>query len=404
MHSQQALDMPLPALPRAFNMEFFKQNGNLWFAETTEVVSASTAMVTGFGEMIVLGGYSYLGLNGHPRINEAVIRAIERFGTGTTGARFLTGTISLHNELEREIAAFKEADDAIVFTSGYMANVATISTLAGENAVIISDQLNHASIIDGCRYAKASRLRYAHNDLDDLERQLRTASSAAFRLVIVDSVFSMDGDIVDLPAVSELCRRHGAYLMVDEAHSTGVLGATGRGIEEHFGLPSSAVDVKMGTLSKAIPANGGYIAGNRRLIDFLKSAARGFTYSGALPPTSTAAAIAAIQVIRDEPERVQRLQHNFTHFADMSRSLGLNVLGKGTPIVPILCGDAEKACRLALYCADHGVFVHAVTSPVVAEGAARLRCSVTAAHTIEELDRCAQTIARGARELGLLLQ
>ncbi len=395
------LDAGLPGPAAHWNLEFFKEHGDLWFREIREVPSPSRVVVDGLGDVILLGGYSYLGLNGHPRINAAARAAIDEYGTGTTGARFLTGSLSLHGRLEREIAAFKRTESAIILTQGFVTNIATISALTREGDVIFSDQLNHASIIDGCRSSKARCVRFTHLDLADLESKLR-ACDARFKLVVVDAVFSMDGDIADLPGISELCKRYGAFLFVDEAHSTGVLGETGRGIEEHFGLPPSTIDIKMGTLSKAIPASGGYIAGSKALCDFLRTTARAFTFSGSMAPPTAAAALAAIRVIREEPERVKRLQENFTRFSARLRDHGLDVMGGGTPIVPVHCGSDVKACELAAYCGKRGIFIHAVFAPIVPPGRARLRASITAAHTESELDYCAETIARGARELGIV--
>jgi 7-keto-8-aminopelargonate synthetase-like enzyme len=246
--------------------------------------------VVGHGEMVMLGRYSYLGLIGHPRVNEAAQIAVRRFGTGGHGARLLAGTTECHRLLEEKIAHFKGAEAAAVYSSGFITNVSTIAALIDRHSAVIIDRLVHASIVDGCLLAQARPLRYRHNDVGHLEELLRGSTRASRRLVIVDAVYSMDGDIADLPEISRLCRRYGAWLMVDEAHSLGVLGETGHGIEEHFGLPPDAIDIKMGTLSKAIPSTGGYIAGSRRLIDFLNHQSRGFIYSGALSPVQAEAA------------------------------------------------------------------------------------------------------------------
>lgn len=391
----------LASPPPNWNLKFFRENGDLWFKEIQENLTPSKVRVEGLGNMILLGGYSYLGLNGHPEINAAAKVAIDEYGTGTTGARFLTGSLSLHGQLEKELAAFKHTESTIIFTQGFVTNLSTIATLTKEGDVVFSDELNHASIIDGCRFSKAKCVRFKHMDLGDLEEKLKSCD-ARFKLVVTDAVYSMDGDIADIPAISALCKKYDAFLMVDEAHSSGVLGETGSGIEEHFGLPPTTIDIKMGTLSKAIPASGGYIAASRAVCDFLRTTARAFTFSGSMAPPTAAAALAALRVLKNEPWRVTKLQKNFTHFAARLRSLGLTVMGHGTPIVPVYCGSDIKACQLAAYCGQHGIFIHAVAAPIVPPGQARLRASITAAHSLDELDYSAGTIASGARELGII--
>jgi 8-amino-7-oxononanoate synthase len=356
--------------------------------------------VAGHGDMLMLGGYSYLGLIGHPRINEAACRAVERYGTGTPGVRMLAGTLSIHRQLEERIAQFKGTEAAVTFSSGYFANVSSIAALVGREDTVICDKLDHASLLDGCLLSGARLVRFAHNDLEHLERCLRNPSNTGRRLVIVDAVYSMDGDIARLPEISRLCREYGAALMVDEAHSIGMLGATGHGIEEHFGLPPDAVDIKMGTLSKAIPSAGGYIAGSARLCEFLSHQARGFVYSGALPPASAAAAMAALEVIESEPHRVERLRTNADHFAKRLRDAGFDYRDSPTAIFPIMCGDDWQAWRLARIAQKGGIYVQAVPYPVVPKGQARLRAAVCATHTTEQLDRCADVLCAAAEEVG----
>lgn len=358
----------------------------------SELRGGSRVVIRG-REMAMFASYSYLGLIGHPRINAAAHEAIERYGTGTHGARMLAGTLEVHHELERELAAFKRTADAVTFTSGFAANVATISALVGKRDVVLCDKLDHASIVDGCQLSGAAIKRFRHNDMDHLAYQLERCAGFASRLVVVDAVFSMDGDIVDLPRVMELCRRYDALLMVDEAHATGVLGATGRGIEEHFGLPADAIDVKMGTLSKAIPSAGGYIAGARGLVNLLRCTARAAVYSGSLSPMQSAAALAALRLLLDEPERVATVQANARRFAAGLGSAGLDTMNSQTPIVPVLLGDELRAYDVAAECTRRGVFVLPVISPTVPKGQARLRATVTAAHTPEQMDEGIRTIA-----------
>jgi glycine C-acetyltransferase len=352
--------------------------------------------------MVMLGSYSYLGLNGHPKITAAAKQALDRFGTGTHGSRLLAGTLDLHDRLEALVAALKGAESAVVFSTGYIANVAAISTLLRKGDAVICDKMNHASVIDGCLFSRADLFRFQHNDMGSLEARLRETRGRPKRLVVVDAVFSMEGDLAPLPELHRLCREHGAYLMVDEAHSVGVLGATGRGIEEHFGMPPETIDVKMGTLSKAIPSSGGYIAGSADLCTLLRHAARGFVYSGAPGAAQAAAALAAIEVMREEPWRLERLRENADYFKGLLRAAGFDLGPTETPIVPVMCRDTARTAYLARYCQERGVFIHAVYYPTVPKGRARLRASVLACHRREDLKACAGILAAGARELGIL--
>ena len=363
---------------------------------------AARAIVNG-REMTIFASYSYLGLVGHPRINAAAQAAIEKYGTGTHGVRTLAGTLDLHRDLERTIADFKGAEDAVTFSSGYVTNYSTISALVGRGDYVISDKFNHASIVDGCLMSGAKMLRFRHNDMAHLEARLRQANEAnpqAAKLVVTDAVFSMDGDIIDLPAVVELCREYDAWLMMDEAHSVGVLGETGRGIEEYFGL-EGAVDIKMGTLSKTIPSVGGYVAGRRELTDFLRHASRGYIFSAALPPAQAAAALEAFRVIQDEPWRVEKLRANTKQFIDGLQARGFNTLYSETAVVPVLCGSDELAYQMTRECQMHDVFILPVVSPAVPHGLARLRATVTAAHEPDEIEHAMDVLAQAARKLDL---
>jgi glycine C-acetyltransferase len=384
-------------------IKFYQERDLYFYLEATQdILPNGRVNVEGHGEMIMLGGYSYLGLIGHPKINEAAKAAVDKYGTGTHGVRLLAGSLSLHNELEARIAQFKSTDGAITFSSGYVTNLSTISSLLRKGDTVVSDKLNHASIVDGCMLAMAHHVRFRHNDMDHLERRLREANPHGRKLVIADAVFSMDGDIINLPEVVRLCRKYDAYLMIDEAHSLGVLGETGHGIEEHFDLPPDCVDIKMGTLSKTIPSAGGYVAGSEELITFLKHEARGFIFSAAVPPASAAAAKVAFDVIEEEPWRVKKIQDNYNHFADRLHTAGFNLLYTETAIVPVICGSTEQGALLANYCQRHGIFVQAIVAPVVPEGLARLRACVSAAHTMEDIDYCADTIIAGGKELGII--
>jgi 8-amino-7-oxononanoate synthase len=398
-------DRPALTPEMLWNVEHYKEEGLYFYLEATqELLPNGRVNVINHGEMIMLGGYSYLGLIGHPKINAAAKEAVDHYGTGTYGVRLLAGSLKLHNELEARIAEFKQADAAITMSSGYVTNLATISSLLRKGDIVVCDKLNHASIVDGCLLSMAKFVRFRHNDMEHLELRLKQAQAenSGRILVIADAVFSMDGDIINLPEVSRLCKKYGAYLMIDEAHSVGVIGATGHGIEEHFDMPADTVDIKMGTLSKTIPSAGGYVAGNHQLINFLKHEARAFIFSAAVPPASAAAAKAAFDVIEEEPWRVQKIQNNYLRFANKLKEAGYNLLYTETAIVPVVCGSTESAARLARYCRDNGIFVQAIVAPVVPEGLARLRACISAAHTLEDIDYCADVIIAGGQKLGII--
>lgn len=351
--------------------------------------------------MDMFASYSYLGLIGHPRIDKAGKDAIERYGTGTHGVRTLAGSLEIHDDLEQTIADFKGTPAAVTYSSGYVTNLTTISSLVGRHDYVFSDKLNHASIVDGCLLSGANFVRFKHNDLDELLERMNEVPADASKLVVADAVFSMDGDIVDLPRLSEICRAQGAWLMIDEAHSIGVLGRTGRGIEEHFGL-QGAVDINMGTLSKTIPSVGGYIAGQEDLVNYLRHQSRGYIFSAALPPAQAAAAAEAFRVIEDESWRVERLQKNSARFIEGLNQSGLDTLNTETAVVPVLCGEDDLAFELARRSHEKGVFVLPVVSPAVPEGMARLRSTVTAAHTDDQIDRAIEVFSEAAQAIGIL--
>jgi 8-amino-7-oxononanoate synthase len=373
-----------------------QEEGFYFYLQPIEALNGARVTVKGRGEMLMFASYSYLGLIGHPKIDAAAKAAIDEFSSGTHGVRILAGTTRLHDELEEKIAAFKGTEAAIVFSSGYVTNLATVSSLVGRGDVVICDKLNHASIVDGCLMSRAKFVRFKHNDMADLEKCLAEARPEAGRLVVVDAVFSMDGDIINLPEVSRLSRKYGALLMVDEAHSLGVLGKTGHGIEEHFGL-ESAVDIHMGTLSKTIPSVGGYIAADQDTITYLKHVARAFVFSAALPPAAVAAAKASFEVIEEEPERLVALQRNIRHFLGGLKARGFDTLQSETAIVPIVCGEDGKALRMARLAQDEGLFVLPVLPPAVPQGTSRLRANVTAAHSQEDIDYALDVFERAGK-------
>jgi 8-amino-7-oxononanoate synthase len=366
----------------------------------SQLCGGSKVIVNG-REMGMYASYSYLGLVGHPRINRAAKEAIDRYGTGTHGVRTLAGSLQLHRELEETIAEFKNTEAAITFSSGYATNLSVISTLVGRGDYVICDKLNHASIVDGCLMSGARFLRFRHNDMQSLEQRLQQAPSGVAKLVIADAVFSMDGDIIDLPKVVELCRQYNAWLMIDEAHSVGVLGQTGRGIEEHFNL-SNVIDIKMGTLSKTIPSVGGYIAGKKDLIDYLRHTSRAYIFSAALPPAQVAAAKEAFRIIMEETWRVEKLNENAKQFIQGLKERGFNTLDTQTAIVPILCGEDETAFAMTREAQVRDIFVLPVVSPAVPAGLARLRATVTAAHEPDEIDHAMDILAIAGKEVGVI--
>ncbi|NWG32992.1 MAG: aminotransferase class I/II-fold pyridoxal phosphate-dependent enzyme [Chloroflexi bacterium] len=352
-------------------------------------------------EMGMYASYSYLGLINHPRINEAARRAVDKFGTGTNGVRSLAGSLTLHTELEETIAHFKRAEAALTYSSGYATNLTVVSTLMGRGDYVFSDKLNHASIVDGCLMSGAEFRRFRHNDMEHLESLLRNAPPDVAKLVIADSVFSMDGDIIDLPRMVELCKTYSAWLMIDEAHSVGVLGKRGTGIEEHFNM-YGAIDIKMGTLSKTIPSVGGYVAANKDIITYLRHASRAYIFSAALPPAQAAAANEAFKVILDEPWRIERLNQNTKQFIGGLKSMGFDTMLTETAIVPVLCGEDNTAFAMTRECQHNDVFVLPVVSPAVPEGLARLRATVTAAHEPSEIERAMEVIGEAGKKLGLI--
>ncbi|PPF66077.1 saframycin Mx1 synthetase B [Rathayibacter tritici] len=357
----------------------------------------STPYVDVEGErLLMMSGYSYLGLAGDPRLAAAVSRAVDTYGTGAHGVRALAGSTPLHQELEHEVARFTERESALVFSSGYAANVGTIGAICGPGDHVFVDKLDHASIVDGCQLSGASVTRFRHNDPEHLNARLTAAPAGGIRLVIVDSVYSMDGDIAPLPALREVCDRHGALLMVDEAHALGVIGRTGRGIEEHYDR-TIAVDIKLGTLSKGIPSMGGWVSGTPELIYHLRYAARPFLFSAALAPAQTAAALEAVRLLRQEPWRVSQIQSESSRFRTAMTDSGLNVGDSETAIVPLIIGTDLEAYDYATICREEGVVGLPVVTPAVPTGLARLRIAITAAHAPADIDRAIEAFVAAAK-------
>ena len=352
-------------------------------------------------EVINLSSNNYLGLTTHPKLREAAIRAVKELGAGSGSVRTIAGTMDLHMELERKIAAFKKTEASVVFQSGFAANAGTVSSLLGKEDLILSDELNHASIIDGARLSRAAIRVFPHKDVNALRALLEETSSVKRRLVITDGVFSMDGDIAPLREISALAREHGAIMMVDDAHASGVLGKNGRGTIDHFGVHGQ-VDIQVGTLSKAVGVLGGYVCGTKSLIEYLYHRARPFLFSTSHPPAVAAACLAAFEVLEQEPERIERLWSNTKRFRAGLQSLGFDTGQSETPIIPIMVGEADRAMKLSDRAFERGVFAQGIGYPTVAKGKARLRTIVTATHTEEELDKALEILGDSARGLGIL--
>jgi len=352
-------------------------------------------------EVINLSSNNYLGLTTHPRLRQAAIAAVEKYGAGSGAVRTIIGTMTLHQELEEKIAKFKHTEAALVFQSGFTANTGVIPAVVGKGDVVISDELNHASIIDGCRLSRADIKRYPHRDMDGLKKALEESQGYRRKLVITDGVFSMDGDIAPLPDIVELADRYGAMVMVDDAHASGVLGRNGRGTVDHFDL-HGRVDIQVGTLSKAIGVLGGYVAGPKVLRDWLIQRARPFLFSTSHPPAVAAACIAAFDVLLEEPQLIDRLWENARYFKAGLKELGFNTGESETPITPVIVGEGALAMRFSDRLFEEGVFAQGIAYPTVPAEKSRVRTIVTAAHTRADLDEALAIFARVGRELGII--
>ncbi len=353
-------------------------------------------------EVINLASNNYLGLADHPKLIEAQVEAAKKYGAGSGAVRTISGTMSLHLELERRIAEFKQTEACVVFQSGFVANSGTVSAILGPEDHIVSDALNHASIIDGCRLSRAKIHVFGHKNTAEADQILRDlAGTGGHKLLITDGVFSMDGDIGPLPALVEIAERHGAIMMIDDAHSSGVLGRNGRGTVDHFGL-HGRVDIQVGTLSKAIGVLGGYVCGSRDLIEFLYHRARPFLFSTSHPPAVAAACLAAFEILENEPERIQTLWDNTKYFKGALKGAGFDTGQSETPITPIMIGDAKKAHAYSAALFENGLLATGIGYPTVPEGKARVRTIVTATHTRDLLDRATEILTRIAKTMGIL--
>ena len=352
-------------------------------------------------EVINLSSNNYLGLTTNPKLKRRAIEAIERFGVGSGAVRTIAGTMTLHMKLEEKIAQFKNVEGAVVFQSGFTANAGTVQAIIGPDDVIISDELNHASIIDGCRLSKAEIKRFPHKDPDACEKTLKEIGRRGRKLLITDGVFSMDGDIAPLPQLVELAEKYGCIMMIDDAHASGVLGRNGRGTVDHFKL-HGRVDIQVGTLSKAIGALGGYVCSTRDVIEFLYHRGRPFLFSTSHPPSVAATCLAAFELLDEEPQLVEKLWGNTRFFKEGLQKLGFNTGASETPITPIIVGDAGLAHQFSGELFQAGVFAQGIGYPTVPMGKARLRTIVTATHTRDELSEALETLERVGKKLKVI--
>lgn len=357
-------------------------------------------VTVGGKRMIMLGSNNYLGLTSHPKVKEAAIAAVRKYGSGCAGSRFLNGTLDIHVKLEEKLASFFRKDGALTFSTGYQTNLGIISSLCGKDDVVVIDKLDHASIIDACRLSFAEIRKFRHNDMKSLEFVLNECGDRG-KLVVVDGVYSMEGDIAPLPDIVRLCRKYGARLMVDDAHGVGVLGRTGRGTAEHFGLEKD-VDVIMGTYSKSMASIGGFVAADEDVIHYMKHTARPLIFSASPPPASVASVIAALDIIDEEPERRERLWHNTNKMMTAFRQMGYDTGSSATPIIPLLMGEMERAFMMWKILNDEGVFVNPVVPPATQAGRCLIRTSYMATHTDEMLDRVLVILERAGKTLGVI--
>lgn len=377
-----------------------KDSGFYPYFNPISSASANVIKING-RELIMIGSNNYLGLTTHPKVIEASNAAVKKYGVGCTGSRFLNGTLDIHIELEEKLAEFMHAEAVLVFSTGFQTNLGTISCLVGKNDLILADRSDHASIVDGCRLSFGKTLKYKHNDMQDLERILETQSKDYNILVVVDGVFSMEGDIVDLPQLIELKKKYGFRLMVDDAHALGVLGSDGSGTGSHFGLNGN-VDLTMGTFSKSFASIGGVIAADNYVIEYLKHFSRPMIFSAALPPSAVATVLECLKIIKAEPERRKQLWENGDKMRAGLNSLGFNTGLSTTPIIPVYIGEDMDSFKFwkALY--DAGIFATAIIAPAVTPGNALIRTSYTSTHTSQQLDFVLETFGKVGKKLGII--
>ena len=352
-------------------------------------------------DVLMFGSNSYLGLTNHPKLKEASKKAIDKYGSGTAGSRFLNGTLDIHIELEEKIAKFINKDAALVFSTGYQVNLGVISSIPGRHDYIILDEYDHACIIDGARLSFAKVKKYKHNDMESLEKVLNQLPDDKIKLIVTDGVFSMEGDIAKLPQIVDLAKKYSANVMVDDAHGLGVLGDLGKGTSNHFGLTND-VDLIMGTFSKSMASIGGFIAADFDTINYLKHFSRSLVFSASIAPSNAASVIAAIDIIQEEPERIEKLWNNTNHAKKRLIDAGFQTGDSETPIIPIFVGDEMKTFMMTKKLLDIGVFINPVINPAVPKGDELIRFSLMATHTMDQIDEGIDKIERVSKELGII--
>ncbi len=378
-----------------------KRSGYYPYFKAIQSGAGSTVMIDG-KKFIMIGSNNYLGLTQDPRVLKAAKDALDTFGSGCTGSRFLNGTLILHEELEDKLANFVHKEAAIVFSTGFQTNQGAISSLAGKNDFIFSDKTNHASIIDGCRLAFGKTVKFKHNDMKDLEKQLAHHNDdSAGKLIVADGVFSMEGDIINLPEMVPIAKKYKARIMLDDAHSIGVLGANGRGTAEHFNLESD-VDIIMGTFSKSFASLGGFVAGEKKIINYIKHHARSLIFSASMPPSAVATVLKAVEILESEPERLEQLWKNTRKMKKSFDEMGFNTGRTQSPIIPIIIGDDMKTFFFWKILFENHIFSNPVISPAVEPGRSMLRTSYMATHTDEELDQVLEIVYQVGKQMALI--
>jgi 8-amino-7-oxononanoate synthase len=360
-----------------------------------------TEVIIGGKKLLMFGSNSYMGLTNHPKVLEAARNALTRYGSSCSGSRFLNGTSKLHLELEEKLAAHLGKEAALTFTTGFQTNLGTVASITGRNGVLILDELDHASIIEGSRLSFSKVLKFAHNDMADLEKRLKTIPIDTIKMIVIDGVFSMEGDICNLPEITRLAKQYQATVMVDDAHSLGVLGKLGRGTADHFGLTDD-VDIIMSTFSKSLASVGGFIASNKEIIDYLKHHARSIIFSASMPPSAAAAAMAALEIMQAEPERLDKLWANTAYITKAVKDLGFDMGVSESPIIPIYIRDNSLTFKFTQLLYEEGIFVNPVVSPAVSSDSSLIRMSIMATHSKEQLDYVISKLELVANKLHVL--
>ena len=360
-----------------------------------------TEVIIGGKKLLMFGSNSYMGLTNHPKVLEAARNALTRYGSSCSGSRFLNGTSKLHLELEEKLAAHLGKEAALTFTTGFQTNLGTVASITGRNGVLILDELDHASIIEGSRLSFSKVLKFAHNDMADLEKRMKTIPIDTIKMIVIDGVFSMEGDICNLPEITRLAKQYQATVMVDDAHSLGVLGKLGRGTADHFGLTDD-VDIIMSTFSKSLASVGGFIASNKEIIDYLKHHARSIIFSASMPPSAAAAAMAALEIMQAEPERLDKLWANTAYITKAVKDLGFDMGVSESPIIPIYIRDNSLTFKFTQLLYEEGIFVNPVVSPAVSSDSSLIRMSIMATHSKEQLDYVISKLELVANKLHVL--